>query len=323
MNETLALLTAATLESSAAVLQTLNAALRFIEATIDAVVIFRPECDELVCVFASGNRAEHFHLTRLELQGNSLPAMSAQRGHHLAHDAKSLPLIPGDRAAVAIPLYLQSRLHAVAYIASAQVSRFAELSEIVSTAASAAIPYALACDREADRASATFDGLTGLYTARAFRERVTEQLRVATLQSRACVSLWFIDTDGFKQINDSLGHATGDIVLRRVAEVLSATLKNDGELAGRNGGDEFGALLRAHKVEAIRRAQSFRETVRNCDFGIARPVTVSVGVAAYPHDAQVASALFEAADAAMYHSKRSGRDCVSFADGPENFTVYC
>lgn len=319
--ETLTLLSAASLQSSVAVLQTLNAALGVIDPDIDALLVFRPECEELVCVFAAGNRAEHFGALRLELQGSSLPAICVQRGHHVARLSGVPALIPTDRAVVAVPMLVNGALAAVAYVASARVQPFAVVPEIVRAVTHATVPYVLACEREADRATAKFDALTGLYTARAFREHVASDVRACTLRTLATLSLWFIDTDGFKQINDTLGHSTGDRVLRQVAEILRSALEHDGDFAGRNGGDEFCALLSAHKIEAIECAQQFCSDLRAQDFGIARRVTVSVGVAAYPQDAQSANALFEAADAAMYHSKRSGRDCVSFAGGPERFII--
>ena len=89
------------------------------------------------------------------------------------------------------------------------------------------------------------------------------------------------------------------------------------------GGDEFCAVLRnVHKVAAIERAQRFCAGVRACRFGVDVAITASIGVAAYPYDAAEAGELLEAADAAMYHSKREGRDRVSFAVRRDAFAVY-
>jgi len=181
--------------------------------------------------------------------------------------------------------------------------------------AHAAPAYALASERERDRDRATFDGLTGLYTPRAFRDALREELGSTRLTTRT-LALWFIDTDDFKAVNDSLGHAAGDRVLLALAELLRAHLIPDFDLPGRSGGDEFCAILRnAGKASAIERAQRFCDRVRMHDFGIGFSLSVSVGVAAFPYDASSANELLEIADAAMYHSKRTGRDRVSFHAG--------
>ncbi len=93
-------------------------------------------------------------------------------------------------------------LIAVVYAASAQ-SRIDDPESLVRAVAQAAAPYALAAEREADRASAVHDGLTGLFTPRAFRQRLQEELSVARLNPHATVALWFIDTDNFKQVETS------------------------------------------------------------------------------------------------------------------------
>jgi diguanylate cyclase (GGDEF)-like protein len=114
------------------------------------------------------------------------------------------------------------------------------------------------------------------------------------------------------------------VVLQRMASLLREHMLEGLDVPARNGGDEFCAMLRnVQKTAAIERAQRFCDAVRECDFGIgAEAITASVGVAAFPYDATDAGELLEAADAAMYHSKRSGRDRVSFAVEREAFAVY-
>ena len=320
--EAVSALTAASRDSAGTVLRTLGAALTVLEPAIDAVLVFRPDGEELSCVFAGGRRAEYFRDLRLRLDGNSLPARAAVAGHHLTLESGCKPVIPTDRAALAVPMYVGNALRAVTYAASARGSIGAR-DALIRAAAHAAVPYTLARDREADRASATYDALTGLYTARAFRATLQEELRAAAIGRSVTLALWFIDTDGFKGVNDARGHAAGDKVLQRLGSILLEHLRPAIDLGARNGGDEFCAVLRnEHKSGAIVRAQTFCDAVRGCDFGVDLPVTASVGVAAFPYDAATASELFEAADAAMYHSKRSGRDRVAFPDGCGRFTVH-
>ncbi|HEX5274786.1 MAG TPA: GGDEF domain-containing protein [Candidatus Rubrimentiphilum sp.] len=319
--EAMSALTAASRDSAGAVLQTLGAVLPVLDPAIDAVLVFRPDGEELACAFSGGGRAEYFSGLRLRLDGSSLPARAARARHHVMLEPGSKPVIPTDRGALAIPMYVRNALCAVAY-ASARGSISAR-DALVRAAAHAAVPYTLARDREADRASATYDALTGLYTARAFRDTLQAELRAAAIGRSVTLALWFIDTDGFKGVNDARGHAAGDRVLQRLGSILREHLRPALDLGARNGGDEFCAVLRnEHKSGAIARAQRFCDAVRACDFGVGLPVTASVGVAAFPYDAAAASELFEAADAAMYHSKRSGRDRVAFPDGRGSFTVH-
>ncbi len=320
--EAVGAVTAASRESAEALLQALAAAMTTLEPAIDAVLVFRPEGEELHCAFSAGGRTEYFRSLRLRITGDSLPSAAASRGHHVALAAGGKPVIPTDRAALAIPMYAGSVLRAVVY-ASASRSSLMAREPLARLIAYAGVPYALAREREADRASATYDGLTGLYTARAFRNALQEDLRVAALGRQTSLALWFVDTDGFKGVNDAFGHAAGDSVLQRLASLLREHLTPAIDLAARNGGDEFCAILRgSRKSGAIARAQAFCDAVRACDFGIALPITASVGVAAYPYDAAAANELLEIADAAMYHSKRSGRDRVAFPDGRGSFTVH-
>jgi diguanylate cyclase (GGDEF)-like protein len=105
-----------------------------------------------------------------------------------------------------------------------------------------------------------------------------------------------------------------------IATLLEEHLIRHVDFASRNGGDEFCALLCATpKGRAIERAQAFCDAVRAHDFGVAGQITVSIGVAGYPHDGTTAGALLEVADATMYHSKREGRDRVSFAALPGTY----
>jgi diguanylate cyclase (GGDEF)-like protein len=321
--EAVRVLTAASRESTQAVLTALDRTLRVLDTSLDAVLIFAPEGEELACVFAAGARTEHFAGMRVRRDhALSLPARAAMCGHRveLAGDAK--PIIPTDRAAVAVPMIGGDGLAAVVYAATTQ-DRVAGTDLIVRAVAQAASPYALAAEREADRRSATYDGLTGLYTPRAFRAKLQEELAVARLSRHASLALWFIDTDHFKRVNDSFGHAAGDVVLQRMANLLREHTVPDVDLPARNGGDEFCAIIRnVHKVSAIERAARFCRAVRECGFGVDVPITASIGVAAYPYDAAGPSELLEVADAAMYHSKRSGRDRVSFSVDGTSFAVF-
>ncbi len=321
--EAVRVLTAASRESTQAVLTALDRTLRVLDPSLDAVLIFVPDAEELACAYAAGPRTEHFSAMRVRRDHpSSLPARAALCGHRVELTVAARPIIPTDRAALAVPMIAADGLAAVVY-ASTAAAAIENADLVVRAVAQAASPYALAAEREVDRRSATYDGLTGLYTPRAFRAKLQEDLGIARLSRNASLALWFVDTDHFKRVNDTLGHAAGDVVLQRMADLLREHTLPDLDLAARNGGDEFCAIVRnVHKVSAIERAQRFCKAVRIADFGVELPVTASIGVAAYPYDAADASELLEVADAAMYHSKRAGRDRVSFSVDRTSFAVF-
>jgi diguanylate cyclase (GGDEF)-like protein len=322
--EAVRVLTAASRDSTAAVLTALDRTLRVLDPSLDAVLIFTPEQEQLVCVYAAGPRAEGFAGMRERRDApHSLPARAALCGHRVTPGGDLRTLMPADRAAIAVPMATGDRLAAVVYASSSSREQLSDADVLVRSVIQAAAPYALAAEREADRASATYDVLTGLYTPRAFRQRLQEELANAAVLRERPMSLWFIDTDRFKRINDTFGHGAGDVVLAHMASLLRGHTLAGIDIPARNGGDEFCAIVReSGKVASIERAQRFCNAVRSFDFGYGLPVTASIGVAAFPYDAASASELLEAADAAMYHSKRTGRDRVSFLTGPGEFAVF-
>jgi diguanylate cyclase (GGDEF)-like protein len=314
--ETVGSLLEASRRSSKDVLETLDRAFRAFEVRLDSVIFFAPSGDELACVYANGARVEHFR--RLALRRDDpqqLPAQAAQAGCRALLPVDGAALLPTDRFAIAAPMHDGRALLAVAYVASAQSLEAALGDAIVRAIEFAAAPYAIALEREADRADVMHDALTGLLSPRALRHHLREEVALAVAaRHRRVLCLWFVDTDRFKEVNDRFGHRAGDAVLQAMATLLETHLLADVDLAARNGGDEFCALLRGtSKGRAIERAQTFCDAVRRHDFGLPIRITASIGIATYPHDASSWNALLETADAAMYHSKRNGRDRVSFA----------
>ena len=232
-------------------------------------------------------------------------------------DASADALLPTDRCAIAVPMFDRGALLAVAYVASAHRLDSRACDAIVEIVEAAASPYAVALERENDRADAEYDLLTGLLTPRAFRRHLAGEAGRARTRGDSAFCVWYADTDGFKAVNDRFGHRAGDGVLQAIAALIGAHVVRGLDVAARNGGDEFCALLRATgKGRAIERAQALCDAVRAHDFGVAARITASLGVAAFPHDGTTPHALFEVADAAMYYSKRAGGDRVSFAAAP-------
>jgi two-component system cell cycle response regulator len=163
---------------------------------------------------------------------------------------------------------------------------------------------------------AASDALTGLANRGTLQEALGRDLARA-LRESGTLSLLMLDVDHFKAVNDHFGHQAGDVVLQRVASRLDEASRA-GDLPGRYGGEEFAVLLPDTDVaDALMVAERLRAAVANDSE--APVVTVSVGVATFPNDAVDADGLVRAADAALYASKRAGRDRVTSAsEAPED-----
>lgn len=155
------------------------------------------------------------------------------------------------------------------------------------------------------------DGLTGLYNHRHFQESWDRELRRAQRDQKP-VGLLMLDLDHFKDYNDRYGHTAGDEALRSVAECLRRSLRTY-DLAFRYGGEELAAILPGCDREAACRvAEAVRAALRRLPRSVERPrpLTVSIGVAAFPGDGTKAREILDRADAALYVAKAEGRDRV-------------
>jgi diguanylate cyclase (GGDEF)-like protein len=161
------------------------------------------------------------------------------------------------------------------------------------------------------------DEVTRLYNRRFFSIRLEEEVSRHRRFNRP-VSVALLDLDGFKAINDELGHSAGDETLREVGELLLRYSRGINVIC-RYGGDEFAVLLvETSKAGARNYAERIRRIIEAHRFSHGRPVTVSLGVAAIPEDvAPAADELVRAVDGALYAAKRSGRNRVSACGGRE------
>jgi diguanylate cyclase (GGDEF)-like protein len=191
-------------------------------------------------------------------------------------------------------------------------SAYRELNHALARQASQVIGRILLQEQLASEA--LHDQLTGLANRTLLQERMDESIAGA-LRTRSPLAVLFVDLDGFKAVNDHLGHVIGDSALREVAGRLRESVRAT-DLVGRFGGDEFVIVCPDTTEEA---SMAVAERIRE---SIAKPlervadrfrVTASVGVALWePGELAVeADALFRLADEAMYRCKDAGKDCVT------------
>ena len=161
------------------------------------------------------------------------------------------------------------------------------------------------------RHQATHDSLTGLANRLLAEERTARLLALARGSDR-CVAMLLIDLDRFKIVNDGLGHAVGDALLRDIGARLAAVARS-GDTVARLGGDEFMIVMRdTHDEAATDFGNRLLETIK-------RPIrvgtheltmTASLGIASYPKDGANFAEMYRNADAAMYGAKARGRNCL-------------
>jgi diguanylate cyclase (GGDEF)-like protein/PAS domain S-box-containing protein len=167
---------------------------------------------------------------------------------------------------------------------------------------------------------AHYDVLTGLANRTLLQARL-EQALAAARRDRTYVALLFLDLDRFKNINDSLGHYSGDTVLQAVGERLRACVR-EGDTVARLGGDEFVIMLPDLRAgdDAARVAEKVFGAMAHPFFiaGHELNLTLSLGISVYPDDGNEIGSLIKNADAAMYHAKEAGRNNYQFYTGDMN-----
>jgi diguanylate cyclase (GGDEF)-like protein len=170
--------------------------------------------------------------------------------------------------------------------------------------------------REDMRIKATYDSLTGLFNRGVIMDLLSRELS-RTRREDGCTTILLGDVDRFKNVNDTLGHVTGDEVLREIAGRLLASVRLY-DFVGRYGGEEFLIVLnKCNLLSGLQRAEQIRRSIESAPIQTARgpvPVTMSLGILASTEWGVLpAEELLREADAALYKAKAAGRNCVKLA----------
>jgi diguanylate cyclase (GGDEF)-like protein len=191
--------------------------------------------------------------------------------------------------------------------------------ELATTLAVACVLFSLLRSRAAAsldeaRADARTDPLTGLLNRRGLAEALTREVARATRDGRS-LTLWMLDLDHFKGLNDSFGHAAGDHALLTVADLLRRELRSV-DVISRVGGEEFCVVLPScTTADAFLRAEAVREKVAEEFRRRERPLTISIGVASWSAGDLDGTVMMADADQALYAAKSSGRNRSQVAHG--------
>ncbi|MDA8233869.1 MAG: sensor domain-containing diguanylate cyclase [Clostridia bacterium] len=285
--------------------------------------------DENLLVPAAIQSPYHKQLRMVTVQqGEGIIGWAAKTGQAtIVYDSKTdeqLRNEPGVtqflRSLLVVPLSADDRVIGVMVLGRKEVDGFVEsqmqLLTIMGSQAAVATAKALLYTK-IERMAIT-DGLTKIYNHRFFYQRMEEEVLRATRYGKI-FSLIMMDIDFFKKFNDSYGHKAGDKALATVARILKETTRNV-DLVARYGGEEFAVILpETDKNGAMVIGDRIRRVIKNTPFEIdpSKPmvgVTVSVGVAGFPEDADNYADLVERADKALYQAKHTGKNKVCAYD---------
>lgn len=190
----------------------------------------------------------------------------------------------------------------------------AQISRLIMMLTASALSLALVSRSQKLLQMATSDPLTGLFNRGYVDDRFAIELSRAR-RYRKLLTIAVIDADRFKSLNDSYGHAAGDLVLRKLGAILRDSFRQS-DTVGRYGGEEFVVLLPEMDIEAAqRKLEALRELVAGTSFELGShsskvQVTVSAGLATFPQDGADAAGLYALADERMFQAKREGRNRI-------------
>jgi two-component system cell cycle response regulator len=190
----------------------------------------------------------------------------------------------------------------------------AQISRLIMMLTASVLSIALVARSQRLLHLATRDSLTGLFNRGYVDDRLAMELSRARRYGKS-LTLAVIDADHFKALNDTHGHAAGDVVLKKLGELLRSSFRQS-DTTGRYGGEEFVVILPETDLETARRkVEMLREQIAATAIGLPERkqtvrVTISAGLASFPEDGDEAAELFAIADERMFEAKHAGRNRV-------------
>ncbi|MFC1628993.1 diguanylate cyclase [Gemmatimonadota bacterium] len=288
----------------------------FLQVAVAGIILLeKNQVDMRIHATAGGDKDT---LANLKLQvGKGVTGAAALTGTvqyvpDVTRDDRYIPADPRIRCELAVPLTQKGSVIGLLNIESEVQDAFSEedrrVIEIVAAQISQLLSKALLYDELATMA--VTDGLTGLFNHRHCFVRLEAEFKRALRYSYP-LSLIMMDIDHFKNFNDSWGHLQGDDVLRKIADIITMTMRET-DVVARYGGEEFVAILPlCHESTAREVADRLRQRVEDADLtggGDSDPITISLGICTAPQHASTYEELVRRADDAMYFSKNNGRN---------------
>lgn len=212
------------------------------------------------------------------------------------------------------PVTMNGNVMGILVVASSIVQSRDEIPFVSMIADLLGNTYKQTTEIESVEHSASVDPLTKLFTRGHFAQRFETEIRRAKNYAHP-LSLFLLDIDHFKNINDTHGHSAGDLILVKLGEILHKSVRRS-DLTARFGGEEFVVMmLSTGKEQALTFSENLRKTIESTEFRIPNletplKVTISGGLASYPADGDSTTDLLRKADEALYKAKQTGRNRI-------------
>jgi diguanylate cyclase (GGDEF)-like protein len=291
----------------------------------------KPGSSELEAVLVKGRNADRFKGRKIAV-GAGVTGWVVANCHSLYNsdprldfDSLKVDLEDEYRTVASVPLSREGDIFGALTLYSKEMAAYEpdhlRLVEAVAKLASDAIANALHYERT--EARALTDPLTGLSNARSLRQRFEDETALAA-NTEETFSLLMMDLDGFKSINDTLGHQAGDAVMKEVAKLLSTHIRGS-DFVSRYAGDEFVAIVRAGPDEVPELIERLQQAVEKHNFGFSNTgifLGISIGWACYGTDGSTLDELLLAADRQMYGNKFRRKAAYAQSDSEQADATY-
>lgn len=289
-----------------------------------SLVLFEEESGEMVMAYSKGFSPAFAKVKRWKWKtGGMTGRILDSKTPIIVPDINNDPyshnpaiLEEGVKSFMAIPLRAEGKIVGILYVNDFKPRDYNEgqvsIVSLLATQATFAIENIMLLEKT--EMMAITDELTKLYNHRYFVKSLNDELKRAG-RYKQNLSLVMIDVDFFKNYNDTHGHLKGNDVLKEIARILAGTVR-DVDIVARYGGEEFSIILpQTDKEKAVATAERIRAAVEGFNFykGETQPggrVTISLGVATFPHDGKASSDVVGRADEALYQAKREGKNRV-------------